>query len=238
MHTYALPDANCPALRHVGFFNRSACAFNGDLQCHKRNPAAAQPSGMTKEGLGCPSSPEMMTMGAANILEICLKCRKGEGLSCSAGLPPVASLLSGIMLHFSHFLQHFRSTPICKQPRHSALYFHVTIIQIRPTGYFLLIFEMIISVRRWRTSEQPLAAFLTFWHFIPISPSWILIGIVGYDVEEVEGHYGVKKTHLDNFFIFLIILWKFDEWKKTCFRVAVGEFFFFRLGWLWLEFVS
>uniref|UniRef100_A0A3B3DW17 G1/S-specific cyclin-D2 n=1 Tax=Oryzias melastigma TaxID=30732 RepID=A0A3B3DW17_ORYME len=125
MHTYALPDANCPALRHVGFFNRSACAFNGDLQCHKRNPAAAQPSGMTKEGLGCPSSPEMMTMGAANILEICLKCRKGEGLSCSAGLPPVASLLSGIMLHFSHFLQHFRSTPICKQPRHSALYFHV-----------------------------------------------------------------------------------------------------------------
>lgn len=127
MHTYALPDANCLALRHVGFY-RSACALNGDLQCHKRNTIAAKPSGMTKEGLGCPLNPVVIHKRAANILHICLKCRKGEGLSCSSGLPPVASLLSGIMFHFCHSIQYFRSKSICKQPRHSALYFHVNII--------------------------------------------------------------------------------------------------------------
>lgn len=73
---------------------------------------------------------------------------------------------------------------------------------------------MNISLRRWRTSDQPVAIRLLFWRFSPICRAWICTGIVGSDVEEPREHYGAKKIALDNLFVFLIILWKYDEWKK------------------------
>lgn len=33
-------------------------------------------------------------------------------------------------------------------------------------------------------------------------------------MEDPPEHYGAKKIALDNLFVFLIILWKYDEWKK------------------------
>lgn len=55
---------------------------------------------MTEEGLGCPLNIEMITKSVANILGIYFKCRKGEGLICRFGLPPVAMPHSGIMFDF------------------------------------------------------------------------------------------------------------------------------------------
>lgn len=70
---------------------------------------------------------------------------------------------------------------------------------------------MNISSRRWRTSDQLLNSRLLFWHFYAINYAKIWIGIVGYDKVDPQEHYWVKKTALRNLFIFLIILWKYDE---------------------------
>lgn len=98
---------------------------------------------------------------------------------------------------------------------------------------------MNILGRRWRTSDQPLATRLLFWHFIRIYRVWIWIGIVGYDVEDPPEHYSAKKNGPDNLFIFLIILWKYDEWKKT--RVfpcaALSGCFLARLIVTWIHFL-
>lgn len=97
---------------------------------------------------------------------------------------------------------------------------------------------MNISGRRWRTSDQPLATRLLFWHFIRIYRAWIRIGIVGYDVEDPPEHYNAKKIGLDNLFIFLIILWKYDEWKKKGFRVLrCRGVFLARLIVTWINFL-
>lgn len=46
-------------------------------------------------------------------------------------------------------------------------------------------------------------------------------------MQDPPEHYDAKKIDLGILFIFLIILWKYDEWKKKCVSVccAVGVFF-------------
>lgn len=48
----------------------------------------------------------------------------------------------------------------------------------------------------------------------------------------------MKKISLDNLFIFLIILWKYDEWRKACFRVLrCRGVFLARLIVTWIHFL-
>ena len=220
-------------------FYRSARAFKRTLRCHKRNNSGWNPSALTEEVVLCPPNIGMVSKSVANILGIYFKCRKGRGPYLSSRSSPRRMPLSGIMFLFWHSVKYFSTTSTCKQPRGFWLYFHVCIITIRRTGDFLLIFEINISGRRWRTSDQPLATRLLFWRFMPICRAGIWIGIVGSDTEDPREHYDVKKIALDNLFIFLIILWKHDECKKRsvfpC--AALSGCFLARLIVTWIHFL-
>ena len=50
------------------------------------------------------------------------------------------------------------------------------------------------------------------------------LSIVGSDVKETDEHLGMKNVGIDNLFIFLNILWKYDEWKKEFPYSATGVF--------------
>lgn len=63
------------------------------------------------------------------------------------------------------------------------------------------------------------------------------IGIVGYDVECPREHYDAKKIALDNLFIFLIILWKYDEWKSEFPCAVLSGCFLARLIVTWIHFL-
>lgn len=94
-----------------------------------------------------------------------------------------------------------------------------------------------MSNERWRTPYQPLTTRLLFWRFIPIYPWRIHMGIVGYDVEGKPGHCGAKNAGLDNLFIFLIILWKYDEWKSVFPCAELSGCFLARLIVTWIHFL-
>lgn len=103
---------------------------------------------MTEEGLLCPLNIVRMSKSVANILCIYFKCRKGRGPYLSFWSSPrrYASLwnyvrfmaLGSIFLVITHL----------DQTGDYELYLHVIFVPIRPTEYFLLIFEINISGRR------------------------------------------------------------------------------------------
>lgn len=161
-----------------------------------------------------------------------------EGVRALSGLLVFRRLTPhpGFMFDIWHLVKYFWSTTDCKQSQAFGLYFHVNIVMFGPTGYFKLIFEIDISVWRWRTPDQSLATRFLFWHFIHIYRVWVYIWIVGYDVESPNEHYDSIKNGLDNLFIFLIILWKDDEWKNVFPCAALPGCFWSLLIATWIHF--
>lgn len=103
-------------------------------------------------------------------------------------------------------------------------------------GEFIKIFEKNISVRWWRTHLRPHATSFKKSRFYHIKHRFNDLSIVGNDVKRIGEYLEVWIVDVDNLFIFLNILWKYDELKKAdpvlC---CMGVFW---LGWLWLEFIS
>lgn len=80
-------------------------------------------------------------------------------------------------------------------------------------GEFIKIFEKHISLRWWRTHLRPHASFKKsrFYH---IKHRFNNLSIVGNDVKGVGEYLEVWIVDVDNLFLFLNILWKYDELKK------------------------
>lgn len=212
MHTYALPDATLPCAQSpcCFFFTGALMLLTGLYSVINAITALKSHRQWQRRCSGLYQTAYFLQKTFKTVyVSVCLSEGRGPYLSSQSFCRRIALLWNYVWyLALAHV---FLVNVLRIESVDIKLYFHVDIAKIRRAIYFKLIFEMNISSRRWRTSQQLLNTRLFFWHFYAIIYARIWIGIVGYDKVDPQEHYCAKKTALCNLFIFLIILWKYDE---------------------------